>query len=63
MSNATATKIRAGLYALGSYLIEDYYQDGTGWVWRVTNSDSFFDPWFGDFDTKRAAVAAIAETV
>ena len=60
MTNTVATKIRSGLYAIGQYRIEDYLDEGTGkWVWRVTDTEDYSDPWRGDFRTKREAIASI----
>jgi len=52
------TKIRAGLYQHGQYMVEQRYTM-TGWAWQVTNTENFSDPWFGDYATKREAIEAI----
>lgn len=53
------TKIRAGLYAVGPYRIEER-STMIGWAWRVTDTDNFSDPWVGDFATKREALQEIS---
>lgn len=64
-TTTTTRKVRAGLYdvtAAGTtYRVEEYYQEGTGWVWRVTDPENYFDPWVGDENTLRAAKALVAE--
>jgi hypothetical protein len=55
----TTTKIRSGLYQVGQYMIEDY-ETPQGWVWRVTDTENYSDPWVGDYATKRQAVAEIS---
>ena len=60
MTTTAAIKIRPGLYALGQYRIEDYLDEGTGqWVWRVTDTEDYGDPWRGDFRTKREALESL----
>jgi len=58
-----ATKLRAGLYRVVSgertFYVEEIH-DGRHWTWRVSDQDVFHDGWFGDFDTKTKAIAAIS---
>lgn len=56
------TRIRAGLYKVtvgGHEFHVEEVHNGWRWTWRVTDQDVFHDGWFGDYDTKKAAIKAI----
>lgn len=56
-----AHKVRGGLYQVihndREYTLEEMH-NGTRWVWRLCDAQSFHDPWIGDYATKREALGA-----